>query len=197
MDIFSTETSKEKFNLLIGVTGSVAAIKVPLLTSKLQDLPVNIAIVPTKNSLHFFDPHSLTCGVNQIRVFTDEDEWSSWKKISDPVLHIELRKWADLFLISPLDANTMAKMAAGMCDNLLTCTVRAWDQSKPLFYCPAMNTHMWNHPSTNAATSKLDSWGYRMIPVVTKKLACNDFGPGAMAEVDTIFDVIKDFMYKE
>lgn len=62
-----------------------------------------------------------------IEVFTDENEWSTWQKRGDPVLHIELRKWADMILIAPLSANTMAKIVNGICDNLLTCVMRAWD----------------------------------------------------------------------
>ncbi len=60
----------------------------------------------------------------------DESDWRDWQKVGDPVLHIELRRWADIFVIAPLSANTLAKMANGMCDNLLTCIVRAWDFKK-------------------------------------------------------------------
>lgn len=62
----------------------------------------------------------------------DEEEWHSWQKKGDPVLHIELRKWADILIIAPLSANTLAKIAQGLCDNCLTSVVRAWDFSKPL-----------------------------------------------------------------
>lgn len=62
----------------------------------------------------------------------DEDDWRSWQKVGDPVLHIELRRWADVLLLAPLSANTLAKAASGLCDNLLTCVVRAWDFKKPL-----------------------------------------------------------------
>ena len=66
----------------------------------------------------------------------------------DAVLHIELRKWADVFVIAPLDANTLAKLAVGLCDNCLTCVWRAWDLAKPVVLAPAMNTLMWQHPFT-------------------------------------------------
>lgn len=78
----------------------------------------------------------------------------------------------------------------GFCDNLLTCVVRAWDPTKPLFFCPAMNTFMWNHPLTDEHISKLKTFGYIEIPCTTKKLACGDTGTGAMAEVDTIMETL-------
>src|SRR5436189_194001 len=71
----------------------------------------------------------------------------SWRR-DDPVLHIELRRWADLFLIAPLDANTLAKLASGLADNCLTCVWRAWHPARPVVLAPAMNTLMWEHPLT-------------------------------------------------
>lgn len=180
-------------NVLIGVTGSVAALKLPLLVRSLKahSPDINIRIVVTSHSIHFFNPndlkdHPASSVSSPVEILRDEDEWSTWKKISDDVLHIELRKWADVFIIAPLDANTMAKMAVGICDNLLTCVVRAWDLSKPLYFAPAMNTHMWNHPLTKQHLSILSSFGYKEIPPVVKKLACGDFGSGGMADVDDI-----------
>ncbi|KAK3862476.1 hypothetical protein Pcinc_031661 [Petrolisthes cinctipes] len=120
----------------------------------------------------------------------DEDEWSVWGGRGDPVLHIELRDWAQLLVIAPLDANTMAKVAQGLCDNLLTCMVRAWDVTRPLVFCPAMNTHMYTHPLTMKHTAILKELGYIEVCVVSKRLACGDVGPGAMAEVDNIVNAV-------
>lgn len=78
----------------------------------------------------------------------------------------------------------------GICDNLLTCVVRAWDVKKPLLFCPAMNTHMWDHPITAEQIMKLKSFGYHEIPCISKTLICGDSGTGAMAEVKTIMDKI-------
>lgn len=119
--------------------------------------------------------------------YTDQDEWASWKSLKDPVLHIELRKWADVFVIAPLDANTMAKIANGLSDNLLTCVVRAWDHSKQLIYAPAMNTFMWEHPHTAKHQNELQqNLAYIEVPPVVKLLACGDYGNGAMAHVTSI-----------
>ncbi|KAJ8944309.1 hypothetical protein NQ314_009499 [Rhamnusium bicolor] len=127
----------------------------------------------------------------------DSDEWAAWSKRGDPVLHIELAKWADIFLIAPLDANTLAKISNGLCDNLVTCTVRAWEISKPLIFCPAMNTKMFQHPLTSSQITILKSWGYLEIPVIEKVLICGDTGPGAMAEVSTIVEFLKDLINKQ
>ncbi|XP_055533010.1 phosphopantothenoylcysteine decarboxylase [Wyeomyia smithii] len=173
-------------NILIACTGSVAAIKLPVLVSKLRESgrDLNIRIVVTKHAEHFFSTEDIPANVAHI--YRDEDEWTSWKGRGDPVLHIELGKWADIMVIAPLDANSLAKIAQGLCDNLLLCTVRAWDFSKPLFFCPAMNTRMWEHPITAGQIETLRSWGLREIPCVAKTLMCGDTGLGAMAEVDTI-----------
>ncbi|XP_055857142.1 phosphopantothenoylcysteine decarboxylase [Episyrphus balteatus] len=178
-------------NIIIGCTGSVATIKLPVLIKKLlqSDQSLQIKIIVTKNAKHFFDENEIP---PEVSILSDEDEWLAWNKRGDPVVHIDLGKWADLMVIAPLDANSLAKISTGICDNLLMCTVRAWDFSKPLIFCPAMNTRMYDHPLTGEQISKLKSWGYIEVPTVSKTLMCGDTGNGAMAEVDTIFKTILD-----
>ncbi|KAK2163464.1 hypothetical protein LSH36_79g08048 [Paralvinella palmiformis] len=177
-----------KPRILLGCTGSVAALKIPELIDELRrlDNEIDIKLMTTEHATHFFSTEQL-----QVPIYRDEDEWQMWQKRSDPVLHIELRKWADLFLIAPLDANSLAKIAAGICDNLLLCVTRAWDLKKPLLFAPAMNTLMYKHPLTTEHIEKLKSWGYLEIPSVEKKLVCGDLGIGAMAEVKTIVEAAK------
>ncbi|KAJ3159263.1 hypothetical protein HDU86_001866 [Geranomyces michiganensis] len=177
--------------IILAVTGSVASIKLPLLVDRMRDAykgAVELKIVSTLHALHFFDPNN----VGGVQVLTDADEWTIWKRISDPVLHIELRNWADAIVIAPLDANTLAKLASGLADNLLTCILRAWDMAKPVIVCPAMNTVMWEHPFTRkhlgVCTGEL---GYAIIEPVVKTLACGDTGVGAMAEVGFIAGVVR------
>ncbi|KAI8612495.1 hypothetical protein BC830DRAFT_1171011 [Chytriomyces sp. MP71] len=179
---------KTKRNLLIGCTGSVASLKIPALVEAIQSHPdwdVSIKVIATAHALHFFDrAHTESRGVP---VLTEEDEWKTWTKKTDPVLHIDLRNWADAILVAPLDANTLGKLANGLCDNLLTCILRAWDATKPVLIAPAMNTHMWNHPLTamhlNFVSKTLQ---YEVTPPISKLLACGDTGVGAMAEVSDL-----------
>ena len=148
-------------------------------------------VAATKNALHFISKSDIPDSVD---LLTEEDEWSSWKKMGDPVLHIELRRWAHVLLIAPCDANTIAKISNGICDNLVTCVVRAWDMKKPLVFCPAMNTAMWNHPLTAVQLDKLRGFGYKQLGPISKPLACGDKGIGAMSEVEKIFELIRNHL---
>lgn len=186
-------------NILIGCTGSVATIKLSNLIASLSEAllmdnkTAKIQVVVTEHAKHFYDQSNIP---NEIEIYTDQDEWNSWKNRGDPVLHIELGKWADLLLIAPLDANSLAKISNGVCDNLLLCTVRAWEMQKPLLFCPAMNTKMYNHPLTQIQISMLKSWGYLEITAIEKVLICGDSGLGAMAEVSTIVNTVLDIVRK-
>lgn len=185
---------KPEKNLIIACTGSVATIKLPQLIEELRkdNLPFyfNLKIILTDRAKHFLDISSYDSLQERLSIFEDKDEWDAWKKRGDPVLHIDLGKWADMMVIAPLDANSMAKIVAGVCDNLLLCTVRAWDLKKPLIFCPAMNTRMYDHPLTQEHIEKLKCWGYYEIPCISKTLMCGDTGNGAMAEVSTIVETI-------
>ncbi|XP_073706868.1 phosphopantothenoylcysteine decarboxylase [Garra rufa] len=186
------QTNSTRLHVLVGLTGSVAALKAPLLVTQLLEIPgVDVRVVTTGHATHFYDINEVP-----VRVYTDKDEWEMWTKRSDPVLHIELRRWADLLVIAPLDANTLGKIASGICDNLLTCVVRAWDTKRPLLFCPAMNTAMWQHPITAQQVATLKSFGYIEIPCIAKKLVCGDEGKGAMAEVSTIVETVKQHVRK-
>ncbi|OAJ44913.1 hypothetical protein BDEG_28094 [Batrachochytrium dendrobatidis JEL423] len=146
-------------HILVGVTGSVATIKLPLLIKQLKEsFPTNleIKIIATHASQHFINTHE----IGSISVLTDKDEWDAWKKIPDPVLHID------------------------------TCVLRAWDSSKPVVVCPAMNTHMWSHPITSKQLTVLSQeLGYVIVHPISKQLACGDVGIGAMADVSDIVAV--------
>jgi phosphopantothenoylcysteine decarboxylase len=107
------------------------------------------------------------------------------------VVHIDLREWADILLIAPLTANTLAKMANGFCDNLLTCIVRAWNTKKPMMIAPAMNTKMWENKFTAKHLEAIkDTYGVRIIEPVIKRLACDEVGIGAMEEIGKIVEQV-------
>lgn len=116
--------------------------------------------------------------------------------MGDPILHIDLRNWADLMLIAPLSAHTLAKIANGLCDDTLSCVVRAWSFEKPLILAPAMNTAMWDHPLTKRQLDEVQSFGRKdssvhIVAPQVKLLACGELGNGALAEVDEIIGSVR------
>ncbi|KAJ9163314.1 hypothetical protein P3X46_022995 [Hevea brasiliensis] len=189
-ELVQVTSAPRKPRILLGASGSVAAIKFGNLCHCFSDW-AEVRAVATRASLHFIDRASLP---KDVVLYTDEDEWYSWNKIGDSVLHIELRRWADIMVIAPLSANTLGKIAGGLCDNLLTCIVRAWDYEKALFIAPAMNTFMWKNPFTERHLMSVDELGVALIPPVTEKLACGDYGNGAMAEPALIYSTIRLFL---
>ena len=201
-------------NVLLGATGSVAAVRVPLLFETLSARGHSVKVVATDAATYFFDPTPL-----REHLTLDADEWPGERYArGDDVRHIELRRWADLFLIAPLDANTLAKIAVGLSDNCLTCVWRAWDWSRPVVLAPAMNTLMWQHPITRKHLKSLAAdfgaahipghfdeatlirqindraKALRVVAPIEKELACGDVGTGAMAEVPTIADAVEEML---
>ena len=204
--------------VLLGVTGSVAAIRTPLLYEKLRSAGHQVKVVATQAALYFFDPAGLDptkLERNPEVVIVDEDEWPESAEgrryqRDDPVLHIELRRWAEAFVIAPLAANTLAKLANGLADNCLTCVWRAWDPARPVVLAPAMNTFMWEHPLTLRHLRQLAGDGVpagiglerviewinahcpkpRIVSPQSKRLACGDVGMGALAELEEIVEAV-------
>jgi phosphopantothenoylcysteine decarboxylase len=208
--------------LILGVTGSVAAIRTPALYAALRGAGHEVRVVATQPSLYFFDPGELRAESDSPEVttdgplFRDHDEWPGARyHRGGEVLHIEFRKWADMFIVAPLDANTLAKFGLGISDNFLTCIFRAWDFTKPVILAPAMNTLMWASPVTRRHLGQLledrisspvpGGWALDdapsvfaqhapkivLIPPQSKQLACGDVGVGAMAEVIQIAEVVR------
>jgi phosphopantothenoylcysteine decarboxylase len=199
-------------NVLLGATGSVAAVRVPALFDALTADGHAVKVVATDAAAYFFDRTAV-----KGELFRDADEWPGERYTrGDAVLHIELRKWADLFLLAPLDANTLAKLAVGLCDNCLTCVWRAWDPARPVVLAPAMNTLMWENPFTKRHLRSLAadagaghipghltdaqlvaqindrSKTLRVVPPVEKELACGDVGVGGLADVADIVAAVRD-----
>ncbi|KAH0480801.1 MAG: uncharacterized protein KVP18_002298 [Porospora cf. gigantea A] len=174
--------------LLVGVTGSVAAIKTAEIVSRLGTFGLEIKVVTTEAGLSFLNKSEPTLE----GVLTDDDDL--WDEVGEPVLHIELRKWADALVMLPLTANTLAKISNGLCDNLLTNVARAWDFSKPFMVFPAMNTHMWQHPITKLQLATLQDWGVVVVEPVEKRLACGDVGMGGLPDMWTVIKRVMDML---
>ncbi len=175
--------------VLLGVTGSVAATLAPRLVEALLTTNMEVKVVATERAFAFFESREI-----KTEIFNDGHEWTGdIYKPGSKILHIELRKWADILLIAPLTANTLAKMAYGLADNLLTSVARAWDRQKPLILAPAMNTQMWEHPATAEHLEKLKAWYPKLtiVPPAEKLLACGDVGIGALAPIDQIVEAVK------
>jgi len=142
--------------LILGITGSVAAIRTPVLFGLLREAGHDVRVVATEPALYFFDPAELGQSQGNVAsdpvhgpLYRDADEWPKARyERDDEILHITFRKWADALIVAPLDANTLAKFALGIADNFLTCLFRAWDFLKPVVFAPAMNTLMWESPIT-------------------------------------------------
>lgn len=176
--------------ILLGLTGSVATTIVQKLYDQLSMIG-EVKIVKTDKSFKFnSNVLSNNRGLfSNLLPYTDEHEWVTYS-MEKTVLHVDLRKWADVFVIAPLSANTLGKISNGICDNLLTCIAQAWDFTKPVIVAPAMNTHMFTNPTTQKNLKVLSDMGYIIVPPMKKVLACGDDGIGAMAQIQDIVDTI-------
>ncbi|GAA5876813.1 hypothetical protein JCM1840_002051 [Sporobolomyces johnsonii] len=182
-------------HVLLACSGSVASIKAPLIVRELLKYEqVDVQVVATKSALHFFDAQSIEAESDgRVKVWTDAEEWAGWNRIGDPILHIELRRWADLVLVAPCSANTLAKLTHGICDNILTSLLRALPSFVPVHLFPAMNTHMFSHTLTAKQLAFVaDELGYTVHGPIAKTLACGDVGIGAMTEWSAIVQLVVD-----
>ncbi|KAH7103199.1 flavoprotein [Auriculariales sp. MPI-PUGE-AT-0066] len=181
-------------NVLLLSTGSVASVKVPLIAQELlQYENVAVQVAASESSLVFFDRAAVVSAGAE--VWTDADEWKTWTRIGDPILHIELRRWADIVLVAPCSANTLSKLAHGTCDNLCTNVLRALDPATPVFVFPAMNTFMYTHPLTEQHLRVVeDTLKYTVVGPIGKGLACGDNGIGAMTEWRDIVKLVVDHL---
>lgn len=226
----SKHLNDNKHHLLLAATGSVATIKIPNIVQELSKYSnISIRLIFTNVAAEFLAGQSeeqpsietIRAMPNVDGIYFDRDEdaraWTRGAKI----LHIELRRWADLLVIAPLSANTLAKMAGGLCDNLLLSTVRAWDVSgmldaphdldgrtdvtglpkKKILVALAMNTAMWFHPATKKHIELLEEeWGVKnggwieVLRPMEKTLACGDTGSGAMKDWKEIVTRIEELL---
>ncbi len=178
--------------VLIGITGGIAAYKVCEVVSTLFKQGVEVRVMLTKSAKEFITPLTVAT-LSRHHAYTDEDFWESTN--SRP-LHIELGEWADIFVIAPLTANTLAKLAYGMADNLLTNTVLA--SKCPVLLAPAMNTDMWEQVAVQRNWQMLlADTRYHGMGTASGLLACDRIGQGRMAEPTEIVSYIQSLLYTQ
>ncbi|MCD4695875.1 MAG: bifunctional phosphopantothenoylcysteine decarboxylase/phosphopantothenate--cysteine ligase CoaBC [Bacteroidales bacterium] len=176
--------------ILIGITGSIAAYKIPLLVRLLIKQGAEVKILMTSAARDFVTPLTLsTLSGNPVLTDFFEKEDGSWHS------HVDLGNWADVYLISPVSATTMGKMVNGIADNLLVATYLA--AKCPVFFAPAMDVDMFNHPSTQKNINTLKSYGNILIEPETGELASGLCGPGRLQEPEIIFETLKSFFEKK
>lgn len=172
--------------VLIGITGGIAAYKICELIRMFKRANANVRVVCTPNALHFVTKLTLQ-NLSQNEVGVEEFEIPDFKPE-----HISYADEADIMIIAPATANTISKMANGICDNLLTSIFCAF--SKPVIIAPAMNCNMWNNRIVQGNLQKLLNAGYTILEPETGFLACGYEGRGRLCSLDTIFDAAKDIL---
>ncbi len=177
-------------NILLGVCGSIASYKSASLTRLLVKAGANVKIIMTRDAANFITPLTLaTLSKNPVLVNYFKPETGEWNN------HVELGLWADLMIIAPASANTLAKFANGLCDNLLTATYLS--AKCPVYFAPAMDLDMWKHSSTQQNVEKLISYGNILIKPAYGELASGLTGEGRMAEPEDIIDHINQELKKK
>ena len=172
----------ENRNILVGVTGGIAAYKAAALVSMLKKRGANVRVMMTKNACRFVTPVTFEAlSANQVASDTFEKEYE--------IGHISLARWADACVVAPATANCMAKMAAGIADDIVSTVLLAL--RCPVFLAPAMNSAMWENPATRANRELLESRGAVMIGPASGRLACGDEGAGRMSEPEEIADELE------
>ncbi|MGT2741864.1 phosphopantothenoylcysteine decarboxylase [Streptococcus plurextorum] len=173
--------------ILLAVSGSIAAYKTADLTSQLGKLGYQVHVLMTAAATDFITPLTLQV-LSKNPVHTDV----MTEKIADRINHIDLAKEADLFLVAPASANTIAKLAQGLADNMVTATALALPSKTPKLIAPAMNTKMYDNPLTQRNLATLKDIGYLEIQPKSALLACGDVGRGALADLDIILQTIEE-----
>lgn len=171
-------------NIILGISGSIAAYKSAQLTRLLVKTGADIRVLMTESATTFISPLTLST-LSRHPVVTDVQSGEAWNN------HVELGLWADAFVVAPASANTLAKLANGLCDNMLTAVYLS--ARCPVFVAPAMDVDMWRHPATQANIERLRAHGVHIIPVEHGELASGLVGDGRMAEPESIVAQLERF----
>ena len=175
-------------NILVGVTGGIAAFKSVSIVSLLKKKGYNVKVIMTENATNIIGPLTLeTLSKNRVYV----DMWD--KNPHYEVEHISLADWADIVLIAPATYNIIGKVANGIADDMLSTVLSAVSLRKPIFFALAMNVNMYENPILNENIDKLKTYGYRFIDTNEGLLACNYEAKGRMKEPEEIVDIIERY----
>ena len=177
-------------NILLGVTGGIAVYKIANLASMLKKQGANVKVIMTENACQFITPMTFETLTAQ-KVYTDTFDRNFEFKVD----HIELGKWADVFLIAPATANIIGKLANGIADDMLTTTALA--MRCPILVSPAMNNAMFENKVVKHNIMKLRTYGMDIIMPASGHLACGDIGAGKMPEPEMLLEYIKRGVYKK
>ena len=171
--------------IILGVTGSIAAYKAADIVSQLTKENFCVHVVMTRSSQQFITPLTLQT-LSKNRVYTDVFQ----EEEPTEVKHITLSEQCDILVIAPASGNIINKLATGIADDMLTCVALAmWE--KPLIIAPAMNTKMYFNPTVQDSLKRLESRGSVIVEPKESRLACGDYGKGALANISSIIDAIK------
>lgn len=173
-------------NVLLCITGSVSCILASKLAAELSKF-ASVRIAVTNSAARFLSEENFK---TDCEVFSDSDELK-WVKRGDSIYHIDLGKWADVLVVAPLTANSLAKFACGLADNLVSNLVRAWDFAKPAIFAVSMNPRMYNSVLTKQQISLLNSMGCKFVAPQVKTMMCGDVGLGALADISKIIEETK------
>lgn len=176
--------------ILLCVTGGIAVYKAAALTSKLVQAGAQVKVIITESASQFVTPLTFQA-LSRHEVYTDTFD----EKNPQVIAHIDLADWADLVLVAPATANTIAKLAGGIADNMVTTTLLA--TTAPVWIAPAMNVHMYDHPAVKKNLDTLADYGYRFIEPSEGYLACGYVGKGRLEEPEKIVELIQGFFAKK
>ncbi|MBK9337030.1 MAG: bifunctional phosphopantothenoylcysteine decarboxylase/phosphopantothenate--cysteine ligase CoaBC [Lewinellaceae bacterium] len=173
--------------VILGISGSIAAYKAAHLTRLLVKAGAEVRVLMTESATDFITPLTLST-LSKQPVLTEVRSESAWNN------HVEMGLWADALLVAPATANTLAKLANGLCDNILSAVYLS--ARCPVFVAPAMDVDMWRHPATRGNLERLQAHGVHIIPVEHGELASGLVGEGRMAEPETILRFLEIFFSK-
>lgn len=171
-------------NILVGVTGSIAAFKIAGWVSTLAKAEARVSVIMTESARQFITPLTFSA-LSGEKTYVDMFDHESGESMA----HINLGREADMIVVAPASAQTIARLAHGLADDLLSTTILA--SRAPVYICPAMNSRMYSHPATVQNLDRLKTFGYQIIDPEDGMMACKEEGPGRLPEWEQVDDILQ------